>query len=247
MPAGSPAGDVLLLDPAALKGDSSYVDVGVSLVSPDERLLAYSVDTTGDEVYTLRFRDLEPEGGGGRSTSPTRCRASYYGGAWSADSQHVLLHRARRRRTGPSRCGGTGSGRRSPTTCWCWRRTTSSTTSRSGRPGPATWSSSTSPNRDTTEVWLVDAHRPEEPPRLRRGAAREVEYRCEHARTPAGDRLLIVTNDGAPEFRLMSAPLDVARSDSWVELLAGGPGRAALRRRPRSPATSSRRCGATPP
>ena len=103
-----------------------------------------------------------------------------------------------------------------------------------------------SANRDTSEVWLVDAHRPETPPRVVEPRRRGVEYRCEHARTPAGDRLFIVTNDDATEFRLMSAPLSTRpAASSWVEVLARGPGRAAVRRRPPSPATWSRRCGAT--
>ena len=80
---GPGSGDTLLLDPAELKGDSAYVDIGVSLVSPDERLLAYSVDTTGDEVFTLRFRDLESEPPADLADEIPR---AYYSGAWSADS-----------------------------------------------------------------------------------------------------------------------------------------------------------------
>ncbi|MFC7484383.1 hypothetical protein ACFQX7_36180 [Luedemannella flava] len=38
-----------------------YVSLGVREVSPDGRLLAYAFDTTGDEIFTLRFRDLSAE------------------------------------------------------------------------------------------------------------------------------------------------------------------------------------------
>ena len=61
---------------------TGYLDVGLTLVSPDEDLLAYSVDTDGDEVFELRFRDLRT----GEDLPDTVAR-SYYGGAWSADSQ----------------------------------------------------------------------------------------------------------------------------------------------------------------
>jgi oligopeptidase B len=135
---GKPAaGHVLLHDPATLKGASSYIETGLCSVSPDERLLAYSVDTTGDEVYTLRFRDLEPEDGGAAVDLVDEIPRSYYGGAWSADSQ-TFFYTVHDRPTGPTRCGGTGSGPRSRTTCWCSPRTTRSTTWTSGRPGPAT-------------------------------------------------------------------------------------------------------------
>ncbi len=72
----------VLLDVGSLADDSGYLELGVTLVSPDEDLLAYSVDTTGDEVYALRFRDLRT----GADLDEVVPR-SYYGGAWSADSQ----------------------------------------------------------------------------------------------------------------------------------------------------------------
>ncbi|WP_165664729.1 S9 family peptidase [Metapseudomonas otitidis] len=52
-----PATEQLLLDPNAL-ADGGFLSVGAFSVSPDHRLLAYSLDTSGDEVYELFVRDL---------------------------------------------------------------------------------------------------------------------------------------------------------------------------------------------
>ncbi|MGX5725807.1 S9 family peptidase [Metapseudomonas otitidis] len=52
-----PATEQLLLDPNAL-ADGGFLSVGAFSVSPDHRLLAYSLDTSGDEVYRLFVRDL---------------------------------------------------------------------------------------------------------------------------------------------------------------------------------------------
>lgn len=52
-----PATEQLLLDPNAL-ADGGFLSVGAFSVSPDHRLLAYSLDTSGDEVYQLFVRDL---------------------------------------------------------------------------------------------------------------------------------------------------------------------------------------------
>src|SRR5688500_11902420 len=51
--------DQVLLSVGSLAEGSSYVELGVCEVSPDERLLAYSVDRSGEEVYALHFRDLD--------------------------------------------------------------------------------------------------------------------------------------------------------------------------------------------
>ena len=39
--------------------DHDYLSLGLFEVSPDHRILAYSLDTTGAESYTLRFKNLE--------------------------------------------------------------------------------------------------------------------------------------------------------------------------------------------
>ena len=208
--------DELLLDPVALRGESSYVGIGLSLVSPDEKVLAYSVDTTGDEVYTLRFANLEPQ-------EPTRelddvIERSYYGGAWSADSAtffytvHDELYR--------------------PHQVWRHRLGTPASEDvlvldeddqqyeldvRATRSGELIVIRSA--NRDTSEVWLVDAHRPDEPARCVQARRPGVEYSCEHVRAGDGDQLLIVTNDSAQEFRMMRAPLASPGRDGWTEVL----------------------------
>ncbi|WP_394559166.1 S9 family peptidase [Aquipseudomonas alcaligenes] len=48
----------LLLDPNALAGDG-YLSLGAFTVSQDHRLLGYSLDTAGDEIYRLFVKDLD--------------------------------------------------------------------------------------------------------------------------------------------------------------------------------------------
>ncbi|HEX5861018.1 MAG TPA: oligopeptidase B, partial [Nocardioides sp.] len=79
------SGHELLLDAGDLAGTSSYVELGLTAVSPDERLLAYSFDVRGDEVYPLRFRDLATG-----EDLPDEVPRTYYGGAWSASSDAFL-------------------------------------------------------------------------------------------------------------------------------------------------------------
>jgi oligopeptidase B len=54
--AGGP--EQLILDEPALAEGHDYFRLGGSSVSPDGRLLAYAVDTSGDERFILKVRDL---------------------------------------------------------------------------------------------------------------------------------------------------------------------------------------------
>ena len=79
-----------------------------------------------------------------------------------------------------------------------------------------------SENRDTSEVWVFDAHEPGSPPRSVGGRRRGVQYHAEHAVLPDGsDTLLLVTNDAATEFRLARCPVPRGGdqdSTSWSEV-----------------------------
>ena len=52
------AAEEILLDHNVLAEGKEFCDLGVYLVSPSHKLLAYSIDTTGGERYTLYVKDL---------------------------------------------------------------------------------------------------------------------------------------------------------------------------------------------
>lgn len=62
-----------------------YFDLGQLDVSPDGHLMAYAVDTAGDERYQLRFRDLRTG-----SDLPDTIAPVTADGEWAADSQHYF-------------------------------------------------------------------------------------------------------------------------------------------------------------
>jgi oligopeptidase B len=209
----------MLLDPGELAEGSSYVELGLTLVSPDERLLAYSVDRTGDEVYELFFRDLDT----GEDLTD-RLPRTYYSGAWSADSRHFFytVHDEQYR----------------PYQVWRHQLGTPAGSDvlvheepdahfellvRGCRSGEVIvlWSES----RDTSEVWVLDAHDPTGPLRNVTPRHKGVVYHADHAKTREGDVLLVVTNEQAPEFRLMSTPLATPGREHWTELVPERPDR----------------------
>ncbi|HEK0907600.1 S9 family peptidase [Pseudomonas putida] len=75
----------LLLDPNAL-ANGGFLALGAFNVSPDHRLLAYSLDTSGDEVYTLYVKDLDS---GSVATLPfDDCDGSL---TWANDSRTLFF------------------------------------------------------------------------------------------------------------------------------------------------------------
>ncbi len=207
----------LLLDENLLLGDSDYVEVGVREVSPDGRLLAYSVDLDGDEVYELRFRDLTT----GEDLSET-VGHTYYSGAWSADSSfffyvvHDDLYR-------PYQAWRHRIGSQPDEDVLVLEDTDEQydVAVRACRSGELVVIRTY--NRVSSEEWLVDARRPEEPARVVQPRESGVEYTVEHLAGSGGGRLLIVTNAEATEFRLVEAPLSSPGREHWRPLVAEHP------------------------
>jgi oligopeptidase B len=183
---------ISVLDLDALGAATGYVELGVCEVSPCDRYLAYSVDTTGDEVYELRFRDLATG-----EDLPDRIAGTYYTGAWSADSRefHYTVvdpayrpHEVRRHTLGED--AGDALVLREDD-----RRFELAV--RAARSGEVI--TITAASRDTTEVWLVEGTGTRSVAGRRPGR----EYRVDHDATSG--RLVIVTDDGHPEFRTVIA------------------------------------------
>jgi oligopeptidase B len=210
--AGVPDGEELLLDAQALAAGTEFFALGCFEVSPDGRLAAWSVDTTGDERYRLRFKDLLTG-----EVLPDEIAEVAAGGCWAGNGAFCYLtvddawrpDRVWRHRLGdqaPDDLLYTETDER------FWLGVDNSRDHR--------WLIVAAASKTTTEVWLLDTTDPDAA--LRSVAPRRdgVEYDVD----VANDRLFIVHNDGAPDFALAEAPLDATSSEQWRELRPGEPG-----------------------
>ncbi len=219
--AGSDESDAqVLIDLQKVNEDagSSYTREGYLEVSPDGNWLAWSIDTAGDEVYALRFRNLRT----GEDLDEVVERV-YYGSAWSSDSGSFLytVHDDTYR----------------PYQVWCHRLGTDVTTdlmifedlddrmetelftTRSGA-----YAVLLIRGRGFTEVRLVSTHDLTAAPSVVRAREVGIEYEVEHAPGfgPDGsDGFFVTTNLDAPEFRVMWASAD--SPDVWTEVIAENP------------------------
>ena len=201
---GSPLdGEQILLDGNELAGDQSYFSLGAFSVSPDGSKLAYSTDFSGDERYTMRFKDLSTG-----AIAADEIPGTYYGSAWSRDGSalfYVTVDAAWR----PYRI---------------WRHTLGTPVEQDAlvfeesdeRFFAGVWLTrseryvviSTS-SKLTSEEWLLDASDPAGEPRVVAPRRQGVEYSVDHQVSADGkDRLLILHNDGAENFEIGTATLD---------------------------------------
>jgi oligopeptidase B len=208
---GDPDGpELVLLDENELAEGHDYFRLGALTVSPDHSKLAYSTDTTGAERYTLRFRDLES----GRDLAD-EIPNTYYGLAWSTDSRTVFYTRpddAMRpyqlwRHVLGTEPAGDVCVYEEPDE----RFFLSVHRTRSGAFVVLSLQSMI-----TCEIHVLPADDPDGEFRVVEPRRQGVEYSLDHR----GDRFYLVTNDEAPNFRLMEAPVDTPGREHWRELVA---------------------------
>jgi oligopeptidase B len=207
-PRGTSDGGEVILDEPALASGHEYFRLGAFQVSPDGRLLAYSIDTSGDERYELRVRDLAT----GKDMG-TIAPDSLGDVAWSADSRKLVWaqsspdwkpDRARLHRLGsvpgddPILYQETGG-------YWV------SVLTSQDRRQILINASQTSNN----EIRLVDAARPEAQARLVAARRPDIRYSVD----ARGDTLFILANDTHVNGRLATAPL--AEPGQWTSLVEG--------------------------
>jgi oligopeptidase B len=212
-PAEAILGEEVLLDGNAEAAGHAFFSVGAFSISENGRLLAYSVDTSGGERFTLRVRDLETGAALGEEIADTA-----YGVAWAGNG-HLFYTRADeawrpyvvlRHRLGTDPAADAEVLTELDERFWV-----GVDTSRDDR-----WVVIGLGSKLTSEYRLLPTDDPESTPRLVAPRREGVEYDVE----PAGDRLLIVHNDGAEDFTLAQAPLDATGPEQWTTVLAHQPG-----------------------
>jgi oligopeptidase B len=215
---GEEGPDEVVLDTGALAGSSPHFRYGVCEPSPDGGLVAYSVDLAGDEVYELRFRD--PASG---SDLEERIPHTSYGCAWSSDSTtffYVVADAAYRPWRVLRHEIGTEPGRDVVVYSEADERFHVCV----GATRSGCWIVVSSGSRDTNEQWLIPVTDPTSPARCVEGRRRGVEYFLEHlvpAEPDGKEAFVILTNDGAPEYRVVAAPVDRPASELWRTVVPG--------------------------
>jgi oligopeptidase B len=211
--------EVLLDDNVEAEGTDFY-SLGSFDVSTDGRLLAYSVDTAGDERYTLFIRDLEtgtnladvvPNTFPGATFSPDASVVFYptVDDAWRPDT--IWRHTV-----GSDASLDTAVFTEPDERYWVGVGLT-----RSGRFLVLDIAS-----KITSEVRILDTEDVQGDFRVVWPRREGIEYQVEHAIVSGEDRLLIVHNEGAEDFQVVDVPAErPLDQDAWRTVVPASPGR----------------------
>lgn len=205
-------GEQMLLDAQAEAAGAEFYSLGGLAPSPDHTLLAYAVDTAGDERFTLVVKDIAS----GEVLDETVTDTGY-GLAFSTDQQWLFYARVddawRQHQIWRHRIGAPAETDELVIEEPDERFMIGFDRSRDGST-LVIQAGSTS----TTEAWLLDLAEPTSAPVPAGGRREGVDYGLEHA----GDRLLVVHNDGATGFALAEASFE--EPSAWHDLLVAGEG-----------------------
>jgi oligopeptidase B len=194
------AGEQILLDSNAEAEGHEFFSLGAATVSLDGNLLAYSVDTIGDERYTLRFKDLRTG-----ELYPDEIADIGAGATWAADNRtvyYLTLDDAHR----PDKVWRyrVGSGEESELV---YHEADEKFWLGVGLTRSDAYVFIASGSSITSEYRYADAADPQAQFTVVLPRREGVEYAVEHAVIGGQDRFLILHNDGAVNFTLAEAPV----------------------------------------
>ncbi len=201
------APEEIVLDQNQLAEGKEYFSLGVLRVSPDHQLLAYSVDATGAEVYTLQFLDLNT-----RQLYPESILDTGSSFAWGNDSQTVFyttMDEAHR----PFKLFRHTLGGAIDSDVLIHHETDDSFYLGVGKTRSEAYVLMSMGSKITSEIHYLDGNNPTGEFQVIRPRTTGIEYDVEHHT----DAFYITTNEAAINFKLMKAP--VGAVSDWQEVL----------------------------
>lgn len=204
------AGEEVILDLNVLASGEAFLNLGIFEVSPDHNLLAYSLDTSGAEEYTIYFKNLQTG-----ELLPDRIERTNDSAEWAADSKTFLYTTL-------------DDARRSDKV---WRHRLGHTQQEDEllfhepdelfrvflyKSKDRRYLVLLVRSLETSEAYYLPASQPNASLTLVEPRASGVRYHIEHH----DGRFFIVTNLQAPNFRIMTAPVASSSKENWQEYLA---------------------------
>jgi oligopeptidase B len=199
------AAEEIILDQNELAKGKEFLTVTAVEPSPDAQRLAFIVDTTGHEDFTLMVKDLRTG-----AVLPDRLSHVSWGVAWSTDGNTVFYTTEdSAKRTDKVWRHALGTPQKRDAMIYHDPDVLFNVRVAQSKSGEYVFVASEAFN--ASEWHVVSARRPASPLRTIAPRRKGLEYSV----VQQGDRLLIVTNDSAQNFRLVAAPASDPSPKNW--------------------------------
>ncbi len=214
-PRGAEGPEELLLDGNALATGRDYFRFGGTDLSPDHKLIAWSFDGNGSEFYELRVRDT----GTGHDIEDVLHNTAGEA-TWTADGKS-FFYTLQDENHRPLKTFRHVLGTKQEEDVLVYEEKDTGKFTGVSITNSEKWIVIDIHDHDTSELWLIDAERPDEPPRLVAPRVPGIEYDVEHW----NDQFIIRTNAGdAEDYKLVTAPVSDPSPENWTDLIPHRPG-----------------------
>ncbi len=203
------APEEILLDVNQLAEGLGFTSLGIYEVSPDHRLLAFGVDTSGSERYTLRVKDLKTGELFGDVIDSVATSLE-----WANDSRtffYTVVDDAWR----PFELYRHELGRPVSDDVLVLREDDEAFWLDIAKSKDTRYVFIKLGSQTTSEVRFLDADRPTDSFRMIQARKQGMEYKVSHH----GDHFYIVTNDEARNFKLVRTPVARTSMENWQEVI----------------------------
>ncbi|MBH8553232.1 S9 family peptidase [Nostocaceae cyanobacterium CENA357] len=204
------APEEILLDENELAAGCDFFELGVFAVSPNHQILAYSVDTSGSEQYTLYFLDLTTH-----QLYPETIPDTYFSFAWANDNKtgfYTKINAANR----PYQLLRHTLGTPPAEDVLIYEEQDDIYHLYVGKTRSHAYILMVLQSSITTEVHYLDANNPQSNFQLIHPRKTGIEYNVNHH----SDYFYIVTNDEATNFKLVKTPVASPGKENWQTVIA---------------------------
>ncbi|MGE3727665.1 MAG: S9 family peptidase [Candidatus Sericytochromatia bacterium] len=199
----------VLLDLNAEAKGQDFMALGIYEVSPDQRYLAYSLDTTGAEAFTLMVKDLQTG-----QLLVERIPNTYYTVEWAADSQ-TLFYNVIDAANRPYRLFRHRLGTEAAKDTLVFEEPDERYNVNIGKTASGKYLIVQIESLTTTECRYIPAAQPDSTPVMIQPRIEGLEYHVQDS----GPRFLIHSNDGALNFSLKQAPIAKPDRSQWKDFV----------------------------
>lgn len=205
------APEEVLVDGNLLARGHDFFSLRLGGTSPDETLVAYAIDTRGRRIYSIYFKDL------GAWTLLDDVVEEVTGNlAWANDNRTVFYTRQHPDTLRSYQVFRHRLGTDPTDDVLVYQEEDETFHVRVARTRSKRFVLIVSSHALTTEYRFVDAGDPEGAFTLLEPREKEHDYSVRHL----GEHFFILTNRGAPNFRLVKAPVAAPSAENWVEVVA---------------------------